>query len=117
MPELRRLFMMLSTTLSNATKDNLIILIHQTISTLTRVLLVSEIELNFKYILESLIHNLAESNQEIRRSTKLVIDNFLKKTRNLELIIDYLIKFGFPAENYFLREKSIGASIRFLDIC
>ncbi|EAR98877.2 hypothetical protein TTHERM_00255680 (macronuclear) [Tetrahymena thermophila SB210] len=117
LPELRRLFMMLSETLAGAKKDNLILLLHQTISTLIRVLLSQEIELNFKYILQPLINNLAEPDQSIRRSTKLVIDNFLKKTRNIELIIDYLIKYGFSSENYFLREKSIGSSVRFLDIC
>ena len=66
-------------------------------------MLSSELEMYFTIIFQKLIHNLADTIKKIRKETKSIFISFIKKTKNLDIIIQFLIKFGFHHDNFYVR--------------
>ena len=56
---------------------------------------------------KSLLLNLASTESRIRKSTKTVIINYIKKTRNIEVVARILIEQGLRNTNFYVRERCL----------
>lgn len=74
-----------------------------------------ELEIKFVKIVPKLVTLLADPKAEIRKETKQIFINFIKKTRNSHLIIKSLLDFGLKSKHTLLRLRSLKPIIALLE--
>jgi hypothetical protein len=77
----------------------------------TEHLLPAELEIHFaSTVLDGLLRSLGSESHKVRRGARSLIFSFVKRTRNIELVLQYLChekKQGFNSTQYFIRQKTI----------
>ncbi|CAD8189260.1 unnamed protein product [Paramecium pentaurelia] len=103
--DLSRIFIMINQMLIDTNKQ-VILATHGLLSSLIDYLLPAELEGGLKHFENQLIHNLADSDRQIRKSTKSIFLKFIAKTRNSEQVLE-LLSDSFKNKNFYIRERSI----------
>ncbi|CAD8114319.1 unnamed protein product [Paramecium sonneborni] len=103
--DLSRVFVMINQMLMDTNKQ-VILATHGLLLSLIDYLLPAELEGGLKLFQNQLIHNLADSDRHIRKSTKSIFLKFITKTRNSEQVLE-LLSDSFKNKNFYIRERSI----------
>ncbi|KAM3132978.1 hypothetical protein pb186bvf_014974 [Paramecium bursaria] len=103
--DLSRLFIMIKCLLMESSQQ-LLISTHQLINILQDNLLKEEVESGMKIIQDGLIKNLADTDWNVRKSTKNVFIKFVQKTRNIEQVLQ-ILSVSLQNKDFYIRERVI----------
>ena len=74
-----------------------------------------DLEVNFPMITAEIIKNLGDPENEVRKLSLEVLRAFIRKTRNIELILESLVRVGVESPHFYIRERAVNVACDIFD--